>query len=174
MIVHHRLRLLTFPMRTSSGSVPFWPITRPPGSRARSVHACQGLRPRRVERTLAISRPVVLPSTAGTVSAPRTSPFSRLHGWPACSPVNASRTASRLPAHELGANADRYSFIVMDFHHLLLAGLYRRSPAKDIFPPAAESSCLLLFLSPWLLITQQQASSPVSNRIRFRHSTCDA
>lgn len=39
-----------------------------------------------------------------------------------------------------------------------------RRPAKDIFPPAAESSCLLLFLSPWLLITQQQASKPSGQR----------
>jgi hypothetical protein len=27
----------------------------------------------------------------------------------------------------LGADADRYSFIVVDFHHLLLAGFYRRT-----------------------------------------------
>jgi hypothetical protein len=28
----------------------------------------------------------------------------------------------------LGANVVRYSFIAMDLHHLLLAGLYRRTP----------------------------------------------
>lgn len=28
----------------------------------------------------------------------------------------------------LGANVVRYSFIAMDFHHLLLAGFYRRTP----------------------------------------------
>jgi hypothetical protein len=27
----------------------------------------------------------------------------------------------------LGADVDRYSFIVVDFHHLLLAGFYRRT-----------------------------------------------
>src|SRR5690606_23518769 len=42
---------------------PCWPITRPPGSRARSVYACQGLRPRQVKRTLAITHPFILPST---------------------------------------------------------------------------------------------------------------
>src|SRR5271155_984502 len=31
-----------------------WPIQRSPGSRARSVHTCQGLRPRRVGRALAL------------------------------------------------------------------------------------------------------------------------
>jgi hypothetical protein len=30
----------------------------------------------------------------------------------------------------LGANVGRYSFIAMDFHHLLLAGLYRRTPGN--------------------------------------------
>ena len=30
---------------------------------------------------------------------------------------------SRASAHELGVDAVRYSFIVMDLHHLLLAGL---------------------------------------------------
>jgi len=36
-------------------------------------------------------------------------------------------------AARLGADADRYSFIVVDFHHLLLAGL----PAHSLVPPIA-------------------------------------
>ena len=43
---------------------------RSPGSRARSVRACQGLRPRRVARALAMARPCVLPSADRTASAP--------------------------------------------------------------------------------------------------------
>jgi hypothetical protein len=43
---------------------------RSPGSRARSVRACQGLRPRRALRALAIARPCVLPSVERTTSAP--------------------------------------------------------------------------------------------------------
>ena len=39
------------------------------------------------------------------------------------SPVNASPIPSRVSAHRLGVDAVRYSFIVMDLHHLLLAGL---------------------------------------------------
>ena len=39
-----------------------WPIQRSPGSRARSVHTCQGLRPRRVGRALALAHPSILPS----------------------------------------------------------------------------------------------------------------
>ena len=99
-----------------------WPIMRSPGSRARSVDTCQVLRPRRAVRVLAMARPSVLPSTLLSVSAPGTKFFSRLNGWPVSSPVNASPCPSRATAHELGVDADRYSFIVMDLHHLLLAG----------------------------------------------------
>ena len=63
------------------------------------------------------------PSAYRTASAPGISAFSWPNGWPAHSPVNASRTASRPPAHDSGADVDRYSFIVMDSHHQLLAGL---------------------------------------------------
>ena len=50
------------------------------------------------------------------------------------SPVNASPMPSRASAHELGVDAVRYSFIVMDLHHLLLAGL----PAHSGLPPGAD------------------------------------
>ena len=49
------------------------------------------------------------------------------------SPVNASQLPSRATAHELRVDSVRYSFIVMDFHHLLLAGL----PAHSALPPIA-------------------------------------
>jgi hypothetical protein len=52
-IVYQRLRLLTFPLRTVRRQQRLWPIQRSPGSRARSVRTCQGLRPRRVRRALA-------------------------------------------------------------------------------------------------------------------------
>jgi hypothetical protein len=79
-----------------------WSGRRSPGSRARSVRTCQCLRPRRVRRVLALARPSVLPSTIGTVSAPRTQLLSRLNGWPVRSPTDASPTPSRLPAHGSG------------------------------------------------------------------------
>ena len=58
--VHQWLRLFAFPMRTGDArrSAP-----RSPGSQTRSVHACQGLRPRRVIEALALARLAVLPST---------------------------------------------------------------------------------------------------------------
>ena len=42
---------------------------------------------------------------------------------PMRTPVNASPVSSRMPAHELGVDVGRYSFTVVDSHHLLLAGL---------------------------------------------------
>src|SRR3954471_9634548 len=61
-VVHQRLRLLTFPLRTIRPQQGPWPIQRSPGSRTRSVRTCQGLRPRRVRRALAITRLPILPS----------------------------------------------------------------------------------------------------------------
>ena len=52
------------------------------------------------------------------------------------SPVNASPIPSRASAHDFGVDAVRYSFIVMDLHHLLLAGL----PAHSALPPKADST----------------------------------
>jgi len=51
---------------------------------------------------LAMARSAVLPSALRTASAPRTEWLSRLNGWPACSPTDASPTPSRLPAHGSG------------------------------------------------------------------------
>jgi hypothetical protein len=52
---------------------------------------------------LAISRPSVLPSVSGTTSAPGKRVLSRLNGWPARSPVNASPLPSRATAHDSGS-----------------------------------------------------------------------
>src|SRR5271166_3817453 len=101
MPVHHRLRLLAFPMRATGGEPP-WPDMRSPGSRTRSVRTCQGLRPRRAGRALAMAHPSVLPSVSGTASAPRMTSISRLNGWPMRSPTDASPTSSRTPAHGSG------------------------------------------------------------------------
>jgi len=75
---------------------------RAPGCRAKSFRACQVLRPRQVARTLAIAHADVLPSATQTASAPGTSFLSRLHGWPARTPADASPTSSRMSAHGLG------------------------------------------------------------------------
>src|SRR5271154_2351998 len=55
-----------------------WSIQRSPGSRTRNFRTCQGLRPRRVGRALAVARPAVLPSDKQTSSALGIRTVSRL------------------------------------------------------------------------------------------------
>ena len=71
---------------------------------------------------LAIMRASVLPSAGQTASALRTNPFAAR--WLAYT-IPYRRFAPDLAAGNarLGADVDRYSFIAVDFHHLLLAGL---------------------------------------------------
>ena len=79
-IVHHRLRLLAFPMRTTATRVLSpWSTVRSPGSRTKSVCTCQGLRPRRADRALALACPSVLPSALRKTSAPEMRSFSRFN-----------------------------------------------------------------------------------------------
>ena len=67
---HHRLRLLAFPMRTTSHELAGGRPWRSPGSRAKSFRTCQVLRPRRAGRALAMTCPSILPSAdAKSVSA---------------------------------------------------------------------------------------------------------
>jgi hypothetical protein len=84
------------------GAFALRPNPRSPGSRAKSFHTCQGLRPRRAGRALAITRPSMSPSVFMTTSAPETILLSRLNGWPMHSPVNASSASSRIPTHDSG------------------------------------------------------------------------
>jgi len=79
-----------------------WPNPRSPDSRTKSVRTCQGLRPRRVGRALAMTHPSMLPSVISTTSAPETILLSRLNGWPMRSPTDASPTSSRVPTHGSG------------------------------------------------------------------------
>jgi hypothetical protein len=51
----------------------------------------------------------------------------------------------------LGANVVRYSFIAMDLHHLLLAGLYRRTPENRSSPRTDHRN------RPWLHALKDRA-----------------
>jgi hypothetical protein len=73
-----------------------------PGSRATSFHTCQVLRPRRAVWALAFTRLSVLPSAFATASAPGIRIFTRLNGWPVCSPTDASPPPLRATAHGSG------------------------------------------------------------------------
>src|SRR5213595_598418 len=99
-----------------------WPDVGSPGSRPRSFCTCQVLRPRRAVRTLRWCVRNVLPSALETASAPGDW-LSRLNGWPMPSPYRRFVAVLSDANARLGADVDRYSFIVVDLHHLLLAGL---------------------------------------------------
>ena len=75
------------------------PDARSPGSRTGTIRTCQGLRPRRVERAVALTRPFVWPSAVRTASAPGTTVLARLNGWPMRTPTDASPPPSRTTAH---------------------------------------------------------------------------
>src|SRR5271169_557298 len=126
-------RSLTSQLRSSLATAPrlpnadqmaqgHWPDLGPPGSRARSFDTCQVLRPRRVDQALAIARLAVLPSAFETESAPGISDF--VARWLACAlPYRRFAAVLTNGNARLGADVGRYSFIVSDFHRLLLAGL---------------------------------------------------
>jgi hypothetical protein len=54
---------------------------------------------------------------------PRNWSLTRLNGWPMHSPADASPCTLAGTCARLGADVVRYTFIVTDFHRLLLAGL---------------------------------------------------
>src|SRR5208283_2166781 len=64
----------------------------------------------------------VSPSAVTTASAARLMLW-RLDGWPIGAPADASPPGLTANDARLGADVVRYSFIVVDLHHLLLAGL---------------------------------------------------
>jgi hypothetical protein len=72
--LHRRLRLLAFPTLSGSARAPRM-NERSPGSRTKSLRTCQGLRPRRTERRLAMSSPPISPSAVTKASAPGTITF---------------------------------------------------------------------------------------------------
>ena len=82
-----------------------WPDLGPPGSRAKSFGTCQVLRPRRAAKPCDI----VLGCVAFRLR--NSDPYRRF--------VDALMDGNA----RLGADVVRYSFIVSDFHRLLLAGL---------------------------------------------------
>ena len=98
--VHHRLRLLVFPMRTRGVS----PLAKPETSRfprkERPHMPGSSTTPGRTDTRAGVS--AVLPSVILTTSAPETILLSRLHGWPVRSPADASPTPSRVPTHGSG------------------------------------------------------------------------
>src|SRR5580658_10495481 len=119
MSVHHWLRLLAFPMRTSAfANGQTWDLPVP--AQGASTHA-RFFDPAGPP-SLAISCLAVLPSAYETASAPGNSDF--VAQWLAYA-LPCRRFVDVLASGNarLGADVVRYAFIVSDFHRLLLAGL---------------------------------------------------
>ena len=74
----------------------------------------------------------MLPSVKTNTSAPETFKLSRLYGWPKRSPCRRFVVTLADANARLGANADCYSFIAVDLHHLLFAGFYRHTEILEI------------------------------------------
>src|SRR5262249_24320791 len=91
-----------------------WSGVGSPGSRAKSLCTCQVLRPRRAVQALALPCPYLLPSAFATASTQ----------WLAYA-LPYRRFAAVLTDCDarLGADMDRYPFIVSDLQRLLVAGL---------------------------------------------------
>jgi len=103
-VVHHRLRLLAFPMRTRAARVTSaagrpWDLPVPLQEASAHARVCDHAGSSR--RSL-MARPCVWPSTFGTVSAPRMIGLSRFNGWPVHSPADASPAPLRASAHGSG------------------------------------------------------------------------
>ena len=96
------------------------PTWRPPGSRPRSMRAHHVLRPRRVTQSLAITLMGMLPFRY-TDSVGTRNQFSNAAQWLACT-FPCRRFADTFPDACARLGSFRYSFIVVDLHHSLLAG----------------------------------------------------
>src|SRR6266403_4335793 len=148
------------PSRCGPAAIAERSIARSLGFRAKSVCTCQVLRPRRIDQALAILRLFVLPSALETASAPGLAFAAQ---WLAYALPYRRFVAVLADANaRLGADVDRYSFIVVDLHHLLLAGLPAhfessqpshavRSPPSFAAGPSKSSGCR----PPWALMGQR-------------------
>jgi hypothetical protein len=88
-----------------------WPTVRSPGSRTRRT--CQVLRPRRIFEALAIDARLRFAFGKTALRRhPRCCLFRGSIAWPMRSPVNASPTPSRAPAHDPGSIWVASPFIV--------------------------------------------------------------
>jgi len=123
-IVHQRLRLLAFPLRTIRPQQHLCPIQRSPGSRARSVRTCQGLRPRRVWRALRNDAPASVAAFRGVNNVGTRVYNAFAAQWLAYTlPYRRFAVILAEDCARIGGDVGCYSFIAVDSHHILLAGL---------------------------------------------------
>src|SRR6202163_4734087 len=159
-IVHHRLRLLAFPTRTSA--VRMWlanhEISRFPSKE----------RPYMPGSSTTLGCPSACVGAIGhiafryTDSVGTRNQFSIAAQWLACTfPYRRFADILADACARLGADVVRYSFIVVDLHHLLLAGLPAH-PCKNSLEPKTRR----IFFSTVVL---NGGSTPLMNpEMQFR------
>src|SRR5277367_5807731 len=102
VVVHHRLRLLAFPMRTSVACRRAGrPRDLPVPAQGASTHARVSDHAGPIGCSRLRTQPCCLPHHV-TSSAPGTIFLSRLNGWPVYSPADASPAPSRATTHGSG------------------------------------------------------------------------
>jgi hypothetical protein len=90
-----------------------------------------------------VCAPDVLPSTMGNASASQKYVVFEAQWLAYALPYRRFTPAFTDDGARLGADVVRYSFIVMDLHHLLLAGFYRRTPILQPLRDTIRTSKLL-------------------------------
>ena len=109
-----------------------------------------------------MARPSVLPSTFGTVSASGMKAFAVQ--WLAYAlPYRRFADILADACARLGADVDRYSFIAVDLHHLLLAGLPAHLLKNSDLPALARQSAPR---SRQYFVRRRRGQLPSKSRLR--------
>src|SRR5215216_7342895 len=117
-----------------------WSGRRSPGSRARSVRTCQCLRPRRVRRARAGAPVSFAFHNRDSVGTQDTIAIAAQ--WLACTfPYRRFADTLAAACARLGADVARYTFIAVDLHHFLLAGLPAHPKTISRFGGAGRARC---------------------------------
>ena len=120
-----------FPLRTIRPQQHLCPIQRSPGSRARSVRTCQGLRPRRVWRALRNDAPASVAAFRGVNNVGTRVYNAFAAQWLAYTlPYRRFAVILAEDCARIGGDVGCYSFIAVDSHHILLAGLPAHSRSQ--------------------------------------------
>ena len=131
-LVHHRLRLLAFPMRTRQHAhLRCWPTVRSPGSRTRERPHMPGSATTPDRPGARDSAPVRVAFHSRNCVGIRDDRSFAVQWLAYALPYRRFADILADACARLGADVDRYSFTVRDLHPLLLAGF----PAHSALDP---------------------------------------
>ena len=128
----HWQEILRIAASIKTGAVSASLIMRQLASYPRQNGVAAALRPRRAGQMLALTRPSMLPSVILNTSAPGAYLAFAAQGLAYVLPYRRFADTLANANARLGADAVRYSFIAVDFHNLLFAGLDRRTGTQEL------------------------------------------